>query len=82
MKQENENTAKERTPSDTLISCLEDFGEDEPKKVIVLYTTKGGDLCWSVSGPDTYTETVGILECAKTVILKKFLATGKLASEE
>lgn len=38
---------KQHTPSDILMRCLEEFGEDEPIEVAVIYRTKSGDLAWS-----------------------------------
>lgn len=64
---------KNRTPSETLMHCLEDFGIDEPTKVVVLYLTQGGDICWSESGPKTFSLTVGMLECVKAIYTKKFM---------
>lgn len=68
----NEEIELTRTPSETLISCLEDFGDDEPDNVLVIYTTKGGDICWSANGPYKYSVMIGMLICVKHLMLKKF----------
>jgi hypothetical protein len=36
---------QERTPTETLLSRLEDFGVSEPVSVLVIYTNQHGDLC-------------------------------------
>jgi len=70
----DEKTPQIRTPSETLIRCLEDFGEAEPTKVIVLWTNTNGDICWSESGPSHYCQNIGMLTCVKEMYLKRFLA--------
>jgi hypothetical protein len=55
---------KTRTPTDTLMECLESFGEDEPVNVIVVYTTKNGDIAWHTSS-STFSQKLGLLEAAK-----------------
>lgn len=69
----DEKTPEVRSPSETLIRCLEDFGRDEPTKILVLWITSGGDMCWSESGPSNFSQNVGLLECVKARYLKKFL---------
>ena len=67
------NTTPElRTPTETLMACLEDFGQSEPERLLVIYTNVDGDVCWSSSGPYSYTQTIGLLECVKARVLKKF----------
>lgn len=60
---------KTRTPTDTLVSAMESFGEDEPKNVIVVFTSKAGDLLW-LSSTSTTSEKVGMLETAKFWVLE------------
>jgi hypothetical protein len=60
---------KTRTPTDTLMEALEAFGEDEPRDVIVLYTTQTGDLVWHSSTSITSIK-VGMLETAKFWVLE------------
>ena len=69
----DQKTPEERSPSETLIQCLESFGEAEPTKAIVIYTDVAGDICWSVSGPFHYSQVIGMLECVKARVLAKFL---------
>jgi hypothetical protein len=59
-----EEDVKTRTPTDTLMECLESFGDDEPANVIVVYTTKSGDIAWSTSD-STFSQKLGLLEAAK-----------------
>ena len=42
-----EEASKPPTPTEVLIRCMEDFGNDEPEQVVVIYRTKKGDLAWS-----------------------------------
>lgn len=61
-----------RTPSETLVSALEDFGQSEPKNVIVIWINEDGDLNWSKSAPLGFSETVGMLECVKAAQMRDF----------
>jgi hypothetical protein len=70
----DEKTPELRSPTETLVRCMEDFGESEPKKVLVIWTNTDGDLCWSESGPSHFCENIGILTCVKSRIMQKFLA--------
>ena len=69
----DEKTPEVRSPTETLLKCLEDFGESEPTKAIVVYVNVDGDICWSVSGPYNFTHVIGMLECVKAKIMEKFL---------
>jgi len=69
----DEKTPEVRSPSDTLIWCMEDFGASEPERVFVVYVNKSGELCWSSSGPYSYTHIIGMLDCARNVIMQKFM---------
>jgi hypothetical protein len=68
-----EKTPERRSPTETLIHCIEEFGECEPQKAIVIWTDASGDICWSVSGPYHFTQVVGMLECVKGRVMRKFL---------
>lgn len=68
-----EKTPEQRTPTETLVHCLEDFGQSEPLKCIVIYTNESGDICWSSSGPYNFSQIIGMLECVKARVMKKFL---------
>lgn len=60
----------QRTPTQILIRCMEDFGDDEPLEVIVVYRTKGGDLVWSSNiVPDSH--FVGMLRMTEFYFLAK-----------
>jgi hypothetical protein len=60
-----EETAKtNRTPTEVLIKCLEDFGTDEPEEVVVIYKTKSGELAWW-SNELPHTHFMGLLEMCK-----------------
>jgi hypothetical protein len=69
----DEKTPEFRSPTETLVHCLEDFGISEPKKLLVIWTDDGGDLCWSESGPSHFCENIGMLECVKAKVMEKFL---------
>ena len=69
----DEKTPEVRTPTETLVKCMEDFGESEPTKCIVIYLNVGGDICWSTSGPYNFTQIIGMLECVKAKVMEKFL---------
>jgi len=53
-----------RSPTETLMKALEEFGVDEPVECIVVFSTQGGDLC-TMSSTDTVSIKVGLLELAK-----------------
>ena len=69
----DEKTPEVRSPTETLVKCLEDFGESEPLRAIVIYSNVGGELCWSYSGPPSYTEIIGLLTCVRAKMLEQFL---------
>ena len=69
----DEKTPESRSPTETLVSCLEDFGKSEPTKAFVIYVNVDGDICWSSSGPFSYSQTLGMLECVKARVLTNFL---------
>lgn len=53
-----------RTPTETLMKALEEFGVDEPVECVIVFSTQGGDLC-TMSSTDTVSTQVGLLELAK-----------------
>lgn len=65
-----ETEYKQRTPTELLMNCLEDFGESEPIHAIVIYTNSAGDLCWQ-STSNQLSNRVGMLECAKHYMLDR-----------
>lgn len=68
----DEKTPEVRSPTETLVFCLEDFGDSEPERVLVIWTNKSGDLVWSSSGPYSYTHIIGMIECVKGKVLQRF----------
>ena len=69
----DEKTPEYRSPTATLVNCLEEFGVSEPKKVLVIWTNEAGDLCWSESGPSHFCQNIGMLECVKARFMANFL---------
>lgn len=53
-----------RSPTDTLLKALEEFGTDEPLECVVVFSTQSGDIC-TMSSTDTVSTKVGLLEMAK-----------------
>lgn len=56
-----------RTPTETLVSVMEELGESEAKELIVVYTNQNGELCWSCT-TDAITVKLGLIEAARTAI--------------
>lgn len=52
-----------RTPTETLVAALEEFGHDEPAECLVIFTTQGGDIC-TMSSTDTLSTKLGMIETA------------------
>lgn len=61
--------AEKRTPSQTLIAALEEFGADEPAECLVIFTTQGGDIC-TMSSTDLIAVKLGMLEMVKTIVME------------
>ena len=61
---------QERTASELLIHCLEDFGNDEPEHALVIYTTKSGDIAWSSTSTHV-SQRLGMVEMVRTLMKKK-----------
>jgi hypothetical protein len=59
---------EKRSPSETIMKVMEDFGGDEPEELIVIWTTKAGDIAWS-STTEHISLRIGMLEFAKACIL-------------
>jgi hypothetical protein len=59
-----------RSPSETMMHCMEEFSKSEPVDVMIVWTDESGDLCWSSSSSHLSTR-IGMLECAKQYILDK-----------
>ena len=60
--------AKTRSATETLVAVMEDFGEIEPKEVLVIYTNESGDICWSTT-TDSLVVKLGLLEACKQCIV-------------
>ena len=73
MNQPDEKTPELRSPTETLLHALEDFGASEPTRAMVLWVNEAGDLVWMVSGPSSFTHVIGMLECCKAKVMEKFL---------
>ena len=56
--------ANKRTPTETLMAALEEFGMDEPETAYVLFTTKNGDFVQMCS-TDCMSTKLGLIESAK-----------------
>lgn len=61
-----------RTPTQTLVHVMEDFGRSEPNNCIVIYVNKEGEISWSKSWPLGMSESIGMLEAVKHVMLQQF----------
>jgi hypothetical protein len=57
-----------RSPTETLMKCMEDFGECEPKELIVIWTDHNGDLCRSSSTNSVSTQ-LGLIEATKAILV-------------
>lgn len=69
----DEKTKDERTPAETLMWVLKDIEKIPAGRLMVIYTNLDGDVCWSSSGPYSYTHMVGLLECVKAMVKAKFM---------
>lgn len=58
-----------RTPTDTLMSAMEEFGCAEPLDCMIIWTDQSGDICWS-STTDSRVIRLGMIEMVKTLIVK------------
>lgn len=65
-------TDKDPTPTETLITALEDFSEAEPTKLLVIYQDAEGSLRHRSSGL-WGAEKIGMMEIIKNSLLKESL---------
>lgn len=72
---ESTEEQKPQTPTEVLIRCMEDFGEDEPEEVIVLYRSKKGGMAW-YSNIQPTAHFVGMLRMTEFYFLEKRKAEG------
>jgi hypothetical protein len=56
-----------RTPTETLMSAMEQFSEAEPKDCLIIWTDEAGDVCWS-SSTDALTARIGLAGYMATVL--------------
>ena len=59
-----------RTPTETLVRCLEEFGEVEPVNVMVIWTDVAGDIAWSTS-TDSHIIKFGMVEFVKQLLIER-----------
>lgn len=59
-----------RTATETLVSVMEEFGDSEPKDLIVIYTNQAGELVWSCSTDSTVIK-LGLIESCRTYLKMK-----------
>lgn len=58
-----------RTPTDTLMAAMDEFGAAEPTGCLIIWTDETGNLCWK-STSDSFVEKLGMVEFARTVFKK------------
>ena len=56
-----------RTPSETLMAAMTEFGVVEPKECIIVWIDEGGDICWS-SSTDSQSAKLGMVEMLRTIL--------------
>jgi hypothetical protein len=66
-------TVATRSPSEALMTCLEEFGKAEPTHVLVVWTDEYGDICWSGSRPSSVVSLLGMLKCVEVALEQDFL---------
>lgn len=59
--------AQIRTPTETLMAALGEFGYDEPLECIVIFTTQEGDICNS-SSTNSLSLKLGMVESISEII--------------
>lgn len=61
-----------QTSTEMLIKVFEDFANDEPEELMVIFTDKGGNIAFH-SNTDSTSKKLGLIEFAKAMILKSAL---------
>ena len=56
-----------RTGTETLIAAMEEFGQSEPKAVVVIYANEDGEVL--ISGNTGKCMALGLIETGKAIIL-------------
>lgn len=59
------------SPTECLIKCMEEFGECEPKKVLVIYLNEDGYIRHRSNSPMWDHERVGLVEMIKQHLLAR-----------
>lgn len=62
-----------KDPTAVMIDCMEQFGQCEPKRLLIIYQDEDDYLCW-MSNALLDTEKIGMLEVAKHRILQLLAA--------
>lgn len=60
-----------RTATETIMNVMEEFGNSEPKEMIVIYINTEGDLCWSAT-TDSIVTRFGLVEACKQALISRF----------
>jgi len=58
------------TPTQLLVSCMEDFGRCEPTDALVIYINESGQICWNTSNKSLVV-SLGMIELTKHHMLAK-----------
>lgn len=53
-----------RSATETLVSAMEDFGENEPKDCLIIYANEAGELVWSCTS-NSYVIKLGLVESCR-----------------
>lgn len=61
--------SEKRTPTDTLLAALEEFGRDEPVEVLVIFTTQAGDIC-NMSSTNSLSTKLGMLKTVEIFVTR------------
>lgn len=65
-----EQERKPRTPTEVLVRCMEDFGDDEPLETIVIWRSKSGAMSWA-SNIEPNSHFIGTLRMTEFYFLEK-----------
>ena len=59
-----------RSATQTLMTAMEDFGQNEPRDCMIIYTNEDGELCWSCTS-DSCVIKLGLVESCRTHLKMK-----------
>ena len=65
---------RQETPTETLMRAMEDFGDEEPRSVACLWTTKSGEIRMMTNDLPK-TEALGLIEGVR-VLVKRAIKKG------